>query len=69
MSYLKFIARTVVLLLVVNGLLLYMHFSQAGSAAGNDSGLPTYSQEIEVTNRQDGLYIRHHFSGLADRTV
>ncbi|WP_438316847.1 hypothetical protein [Sporosarcina sp. FA9] len=62
----KFIARTVVLLLVVNGLLLYMHFSQSGRASGEDINERTYSQEIEVTNRLDALYIRHHFRGLTD---
>ena len=63
---LKFISRTVVLLLIGNGLLLYIHFSQSGSATSNDLKLQTYSQEIEVTNRLDGLYIRHHFSRLTE---
>ncbi|MFD1928981.1 hypothetical protein ACFSFY_13140 [Sporosarcina siberiensis] len=62
----KFIARTVVLLLVINGLLLYMHFSQAGRASGEDINARTYSQEIEVTNRPDALHIRHHFRGLTN---
>ncbi|MHA6258597.1 hypothetical protein ACXYMX_01670 [Sporosarcina sp. CAU 1771] len=62
----KFISRTFGLLLLINGLLLYMHYSESGSAAPN-SGIPlTYSQEIEVMNRQDGLYIRHHFTGLSN---
>lgn len=62
----KFISRTLGLLLIINGLLLYMHYSQSGSAASKSSKPVSYSQEIEVINRPDALHVRHHFSGLAD---
>lgn len=61
----KFIGRTVVLLLIVNILLVYMHYKQAGDVIAKDPGAQTYQQEIEVMNRSDALYIRHHFSGLS----
>lgn len=61
----KFIARTVVLLLIVNTLLIYMHYKQAGDVIAKDANKPTYQQEIEVMNRLDALYVRHHFSGLS----
>ena len=62
----KFIVRTFILLLLVNGSLLYMHYNDAGSATATSDFQPIYSQEIEVMNRPDGLYIRHHFTGLSD---
>ena len=61
----KFIARTVVLLLIVNLLLVYMHYKQEGDVIAKDADTSTYQQEIEVMNRSDALYIRHHFSGLS----
>ena len=61
----KFIARTVVLLLIVNTLLVYMHYKQAGNVAAKESQNTTYQQEIEVMNRADGLYVRHHFTNLS----
>lgn len=61
----KFIARTVVLLLFVNLLLVYVHYKQAGDVIAKDADTSTYQQEIEVMNRSDGLYVRHHFSGLS----
>lgn len=54
------------LLLVVNGLLLYMHYKEAGNATLPDGIQPAYSQEIEVVNRSDALYVRHHFIDLPD---
>ena len=62
----KFIIRTFFLLLLVNGSLLYMHYNDAGNATAKSDIQSTYSQEIEVMNRPDGLYIQHHFTGLAD---
>lgn len=62
----KFISRTFGLLLIINGLLLYMHYSQSGSAASKSEKPVSYAQEIEVINRPDALYVRHHFSGLTD---
>lgn len=41
-----------------------MHYNDEGNATSDVQ--PTYSQEIEVMNRPDGLYIRHHFTGLSD---
>lgn len=61
----KFIARTVVLLLIVNILLVYIHYKQAGDVIAKDAVTSTYQQEIEVMNRSDALYVRHHFSGLS----
>lgn len=62
----KFIVRTIVLLLVINGLLLSIHYSQSGKVAATDSKTQTYTQEIEVTNRPDGLHVRQHFRGLSE---
>lgn len=61
----KFVVRTVVLLLIVNVLLVYMHYKQAGDTFAKGTESLTYDQEIEVINRTDALYIRHHFSGLS----
>ena len=62
----KFIVRTFFLLLLVNSSLLYMHYNDAGNATATSDVQPTYSQEIEVMNRPNGLYIQHHFTGLSD---
>ncbi len=62
----KFLVRTVVLLLIVNISLIYMHYLQAGDALAQESKTLTHDQEIEVMNRPDGLYIRQHFSGLSE---
>lgn len=62
----KFFARTLILLTLVNGLLLYMHYNDAGNVTAENHEKLTYGQEIEVTNRPDGLYIRHHFKELSD---
>ncbi|MEK5039671.1 hypothetical protein [Sporosarcina sp. FSL K6-3457] len=61
----KFIARTVVLLLIVNTLLVYMHYKQAGNVVAKESKITTYQQEIEVLNRSDALYVQHHFTNLS----
>lgn len=61
----KFIVRTFVLLILVNGGLVYMHYHDAGNATATSDVQLTYSQEIEVMNRTDGLYIRHHFTNLS----
>ncbi len=55
-----------ILLLVVNGLLIYMHYYQATSAVGKELDVAKFTQEIEVINRPDALHIRQHFSGLSD---
>ncbi len=62
----KFIVRTVLVLLIVNGLLIYMHYNQAEDFDSTGSKINTYSQEIEVINRPDALYIRHHFRGMSN---
>ena len=63
----KYIVRTVAVLLIVNALLAYMHYEQAGDTLAKGSDQVTYDQEIEVVNRPDALYIRHHFSNLSER--
>lgn len=65
MLKLKIMVRLLILLLLVDGLLLYMHYRDAGNLTAKGHGKSTYSQEIEVTNRPDGLYIRHHFKDLS----
>ncbi|GKV55699.1 hypothetical protein NCCP2222_16460 [Sporosarcina sp. NCCP-2222] len=60
----KTIMRTLVLLVLINAVLLYMHYSQMEGATGKGSETAKYDQEIEVTQRNDGLYIRQHFKGL-----
>ncbi|MFJ7933031.1 hypothetical protein [Sporosarcina sp. NPDC096371] len=65
----KFIARTVAILLVVNLLLIYMHYKQAEDVIAKEPETLMYHQEIEVINRQDALYVRHHFSGLPQRRL
>lgn len=62
----KFIVRIIFLLLLVNGSLLYLHYNDAGKAIEKGDVQQSYSQEIEVVNRANGLYIRHHFTGLSD---
>lgn len=42
-----------------------MHYKQAGNVIAKDANTSTYQQEIEVMNRSDALYVRHHFSGLS----
>ena len=44
-----------------------MHYEQAGDTLAKGSDQVTYDQEIEVVNRPDALYIRHHFSNLSER--
>lgn len=62
----KFIVRTMFLLLIVNGLLIYMHYYQAVGADSKEPSVVKFTQEIEVVNRPDALHIRQHFSGLLD---
>lgn len=62
----KFIVRTMILLLIVNGLLIYMHYYQAVGADSKELSVATFTQEIEVVNRPDALHVRQHFSGLSD---
>lgn len=56
----KFLKRTFLLLILVNGLLLYTHYIEAGEEIGSSS----YQQEIEVMKRLDGLHVIHHFTDL-----
>ncbi len=65
----KFIARTIILLLLINGFLLYVHYNDAGNVKAQEEVKTYYTQEIEVTNRIDALYIRHHFRGLSDKQL
>ncbi|PIC71706.1 hypothetical protein CSV77_00415 [Sporosarcina sp. P16b] len=62
----KVIIRILFLLAAVNGGLVYLHYSQSANAKGEGANSNTYRQEIEVINRADGLYIRHHFYNLSD---
>jgi len=55
------------LLLIVNGLLIYMHYYQALGADSKEPSVVKFTQEIEVVNRPEALHIRQHFSGLLDR--
>ncbi|WP_301108200.1 hypothetical protein [Sporosarcina sp.] len=61
----KTILRILFLLAAVNAGLLYLHYSQSATASGDKDRPDTYRQEIEVINRADGLYVRHHFYDLA----
>lgn len=63
---LKAIVRILFLLAAVNGGLVYLHYSQSANADGEGANSGTYRQEIEVVNRADGLYIRHHFYNLSE---
>ncbi|NYF24119.1 hypothetical protein [Sporosarcina sp. JAI121] len=62
----NFIGKILLILLIVNGLLIYTQYSQAegGDVIGKD--VESYSQDIEVINRPDALHIRHHFRGLSN---
>lgn len=60
----KIILRIVGLLIIMNSVLLYMHYSQLADASGTPDKESRYIQEIEVINRADALYIRHHFHTL-----
>ncbi|WP_143560980.1 hypothetical protein [Sporosarcina sp. P29] len=62
----KVIIRILFLLAAVNGGLVYLHYSQSVNANGEGTNSGTYRQEIEVINRADGLYIRHHFYNLSE---
>lgn len=62
----KFIVKTMILLLIVNGLLIYMHYYQAVGANSKVLGGATFTQEIEVINRPDALHVRQHFRGLSE---
>ncbi|MCG7334166.1 hypothetical protein MHZ95_02595 [Sporosarcina sp. ACRSM] len=62
----KYLLRAVAVLLVVNTILIYMHYKQAGEAFAKGDAPLTYAQEIEVVNRPDALYIRHHFRNLSE---
>ena len=64
---LKIIARIILVLLSVNGLLVYMHYYQSAGANSEETKASTYSQEIEVINRSDVLVVRHNFSGLSNK--
>lgn len=50
--------------MIVDALLIYMHYSQKEGADAVAAGIQEYTQEIELVNRPDGLHIRHHFSNL-----
>ncbi|WP_432359523.1 hypothetical protein [Sporosarcina sp. UB5] len=63
----KIILRIVGLLIILNSALLYMHYSQMADASGTPEKESRYIQEIEVINREDALFIRHHFKNLDAR--
>lgn len=48
----------------MNSVLLYMHYSQLTDASGTPAQDSRYIQEIEVINRTDALFVRHHFHNL-----
>lgn len=60
----KFMIKAFVLLLLTNGLLVFMHYNEKGNAMAEGAKLGSYAQEIEVMHRADGLYVRHHFKRL-----
>ncbi|WP_060208946.1 hypothetical protein [Sporosarcina koreensis] len=60
----KIILRIVGLLVITNLFLVYMHYSQLADASGTPDKESRYIQEIEVINRADALYVRHHFYNL-----
>ncbi|MCM3637979.1 hypothetical protein M3152_09595 [Sporosarcina luteola] len=60
----KIILRIVGLLVVLNSVLLYMHYSRLADASGTPATQSRYIQEIEVINRTDALFVRHHFHNL-----
>lgn len=62
-SGMKFMIKAFVLLLLFNALLIYMHYHESNHASAGNAG-NTYNQEIEVINRQNELFIRHHFVNL-----
>lgn len=61
----KVMSRIFLLLLLINGGLLYVHYSSSTTAEGYDPEALTYEQEIEVEETNDALTVRHHFIGLA----
>lgn len=65
----KTLIKAFVLLLCFNALLLYVHYQDAGDVFAEKSGQASYDQEIEVTNRADGLYIRHYFKNLPENRL
>lgn len=60
----KIILRIVGLLVIMNSVLLYLHYSQLADASGTPEKESRYIQEIEVINRAEALFIRHHFHNL-----
>ena len=62
----KIMIRAFVLLLLTNGLLIFIHYNEAGNVTAGSAIQLSYGQEIEVMNRADGLYVRHHFTQLSD---
>lgn len=64
MHLLKIIIRTIVLLVIVNIALLYIHYSQLADASGKTVKESRYVQEIEVINRAEALIVKHHFREL-----
>lgn len=60
----KITLRFVGLLIIMNIVLLYLHYSQLADASGTPEKESRYIQEIEVINRTDALFVRHHFRNL-----
>lgn len=61
--------RAFVLLLLTNGLLIFIHYNEAGNVTAGSAVQLSYGQEVEVMNRTDGLYVRHHFTQLSDERL
>ncbi len=62
---LKLMGRILLVLLMINAALLYIHYSDSAVADGYDKDALTYSQEIEVEYDGTHFIITHHFTNLA----
>ncbi len=63
----KIARRIILLLLVINGALLYMHYNDEATAIEKEGRAP-YMQEIEVIKKENSLQVSHHFSNLKNNT-
>lgn len=58
------ISLIILLLGLVNGLLLYMHYTDSNANGQIDGAEFSYFQEIEVIKRSNEFVVRHHFKDL-----
>lgn len=61
--------RVFFLLLLANGLLIFIHYNEAKNVTAGSAIELSYGQEIEIMNRVDGLHVRHHFTQLPDNRL